>query len=120
MVLFLSAPADPANPTSDAPQCANPGITLTASGSAPAGETWYWQTTATGTSTANSAATNVVTTSGTYYIRSQDNSTLAWSTGAGSITVTVTPNVATPVFTMGASSTRCNGAGSVTYTATAI
>jgi hypothetical protein len=31
--------------------------------------------------------------------------------------VTVVPNVGTPVFTMGASSTRCIGAGTVTYTA---
>ncbi len=34
-------------------------------------------------------------------------------------TVTITPTVGTPVFTLGASSTRCQGAGSVTYTATA-
>ena len=34
-------------------------------------------------------------------------------------TVTVTPSVATPVFTLGATSTRCQGAGTVTYTATA-
>ncbi|MDB5275803.1 MAG: Protein of unknown function precursor [Ferruginibacter sp.] len=34
-------------------------------------------------------------------------------------TVTVTPTVGTPVFTLGASSTRCQGAGTVTYGATA-
>ncbi|MCF8457939.1 MAG: DUF11 domain-containing protein [Bacteroidales bacterium] len=39
---------------------------------------------------------------------------------AATHTVTITPTVATPVFTLGASSTRCHGAGSVTYTATAI
>ena len=35
-------------------------------------------------------------------------------------TVTITPSVTTPNFTSGASSTRCQGAGTVTYTATAI
>ena len=34
-------------------------------------------------------------------------------------TVTVTPTVGTPVFTLGAGSTRCQGAGTLTYTATA-
>src|SRR5688572_4267503 len=57
-------PADPGSPTSDSPQCAVPGVTLTANGTPPAGETWYWQTIATGTSTANSASTYIVTTSG--------------------------------------------------------
>ena len=113
-------PANPANPTSNSPQCSSPGVTLTSSGSAPSGETWYWEATASGTSTANNAASSqTVTTSGTYYIRSQDNTTFAWSGGAGNLAVTVTPDVTTPVFVMGATSVRCLGAGSVTYTANA-
>ena len=115
----VTIPADPANPSSNSPQCSSPGVTLTATGSAPAGETWYWQTSALGTSTANSGATYTVNTSGTYYIRSQDNTTLAWSLGAGSLAVTVTPDVGTPTFTIGATSIRCQGAGTITYTATA-
>ena len=51
----VAIPADPANPTSNSPQCSPPGVTLTSSGIPPAGETWYWQISATGTSTANSA-----------------------------------------------------------------
>ncbi len=112
-------PANPGNPTSNAPQCSNPGVILTANGTAPAGETWYWQTSATGTSTANSGTTYTVTTVGTYYIRSQDNTTLAWSAGAGSLTVTIIPDVSVPVFSSGATSVRCQGAGTVTYSATA-
>lgn len=112
-------PNDPPNPTSDSPQCATPGITLFATGTPPAGETWYWQTSPSGTSTAASGSVYTVTTSGTYYIRSQDNTTTYWSTGAGSVSVTVTPNVGTPSFSLGASSTRCQGAGIVSYTATA-
>src|SRR5258706_6886874 len=117
--VVLAQPADPGNPTSNSPQCSSPGVTLTANGTPPAGETWYWQTSAAGTNTANSGSTYTVTTSGTYYIRSQDNTTLAWSTGAGSVVVTVTPDVTVPVFTLGASSVRCQGAGIVTYTASA-
>jgi Bacterial Ig domain/Secretion system C-terminal sorting domain len=115
----LLPPAAPGNPTSNSPQCSNPGVTLTATGTVPVGETWYWQTTATGTSTANSASTNIVTSSGTYYIRSRNNSTLLWSVGAGSVIATVTPDVTVPVFTLGASSARCDTAQTKTYTATA-
>jgi hypothetical protein len=41
------------------------------------------------------------------------------NTISGTATITVTPTVGTPVFTLGATSTRCQGAGTVTYTATA-
>lgn len=41
------------------------------------------------------------------------------SSVSASSTVTVTPTVLTPVFGLGATSTRCQGTGSVTYTATA-
>ena len=34
-------------------------------------------------------------------------------------TVTITPSVETPIFSLGSSSTRCQGAGNITYTATA-
>ena len=52
-------------------------------------------------------------------MRSQDNTTFAWSTGSGSLAVTVTPDVSTPVFTLGANSARCDGAQTITYTASA-
>ena len=94
----VNPPPDPANPSSNSPQCISPGVTLTRTGTPPAGETWFWQTSATGTSTANSGSTYNVTTSGTYYIRSQNNSTLCWSSGAGSLAVVVIglPTVANP------------------------
>ena len=88
-------------------------------GTAPAGETWYWQTSATGTSTANSASSYIVSVAGTYYVRAQDNTTLTWSAGAGSVTITITPDVTTPVFSLGATSTRCQAGGNVNYNATA-
>ncbi len=111
--------AIPADPTSNSPQCANPGVTLNFTGSAPAGETWYWQTSASGTSTVNSASSYVVSVAGTYYVRARDNSTLIWSAGAGSVTVVITPDVSVPVFTLGATSTRCQNSGNVNYYASA-
>ncbi|MDB5250383.1 MAG: hypothetical protein JWQ40_4777 [Segetibacter sp.] len=110
-------PANPANPTSNSPQCLPGGVTLTRTGTPPGGVTWYWQTAATGTSTAASAATYNATSTGTYYLRAQNNATGIWSTGAGSLAVTITPNVGIPTFT--AATTRCQGAGVVNYSATA-
>ncbi len=106
------APANPANPTSNSPQCNPTGVTITQSGSAPIGETWYWQTTATGTSTANNASTPwVVNTSNTYYVRSRNNVTGCWSNGAGSITVVVNNTINTTASTP----TPANSATNVCY-----
>ena len=88
-VTVYALPANPSNPTSDSPQCASPGVTLTSSGSAPVGETWYWQTTTTGTSTSSSASTYNATTAGTYYIRSKNTTSGCWSSGYGSATISI-------------------------------
>ena len=90
---ITSTPAVPANPTSNSPQCNPPGVTLTRVGTPPAGVTWYWQTAAGGTSTANSAATFVATTSGTYHLRAQNDTTGCWSAGSGSLAITITPSL---------------------------
>jgi len=123
LLLLISADvrsqAIPADPTSNSPQCVSPGVTMNFTGSAPAGEACSWQTNATDTVTANSGSSYIVTVAGTYYVRAQDNTTLTWSAGAGSVTITITPDVTTPVFVSGATSTRCQGAGTVTYTANA-
>jgi len=52
----------------------------------------------------------------TYYVRYNGTCN---TTSCASVVVTVTPTVGTPVFTLGATSTRCQGAGTVTYTASA-
>ena len=85
------APTAPATPSTNSPQCANTGVTLTASGSPPPGITWYWQgTNASGTSTADNATSPyVATTSGTYYIRAYDFAGMCWSSVSGSVTVVV-------------------------------
>jgi hypothetical protein len=106
-------PADPGNPTSNSPQCNPPGVTITQSGSAPGGVTWYWQTTATGTSTASNASTPwVVNTSGTYYIRSFNGN--CWGSGAGSITVTVNNTINT----LATVTSPTNAATGICYTGT--
>ena len=118
-------PTTPGNPTSNSPQCTSPGVTLTRFGSVPVGETWYWQTTALGTSTTSSGATYNVTTSGTYYIRSQNNTTGCWSSASGSLAVVInsTPTAAvTPSPTNAATGVCYSGSGaisSVSWAATA-
>ena len=67
------------------------------------------------------AATGIVT-----YVAGFSGTSVVTASAAGcsgpktaSHTVTVTPTVSTPVFSFGASTTRCQAGGSVTYTATA-
>ena len=86
-------PADPGNPTSNSPNCTN--VTLTRTGTPPSGETWYWQTVSMGTATTSSGLTYTATTSGTYYIRSRNNTTGCWSAGEGSLSITVVSGTGT-------------------------
>ena len=83
---------------------------------------YNWTVTGTGNTISGSGTTGTVTWatgfSGTATISVTANGCNGPSTPA-STTVTVTPTVGTPVFTLGTSSMRCQGAGSVTYTATA-
>ena len=88
-------PANPSNPTSNSPQCNPPGVTLTRVGTVPANEIWYWQTVSLGTSTANSGTTYIATTSGTYYIRAYNTVSGCWSSGQGSLAVTISPSIST-------------------------
>jgi len=66
--------------------CAGNDLTLTSAGSPASGDTWYWQTSSTGTSTTNSGATYDVSEAGTYYVRSYNTSGTCWS-DAKSVTV---------------------------------
>ncbi|NJM79585.1 MAG: immunoglobulin domain-containing protein [Flavobacterium sp.] len=84
-----AVPANPGNPTSNSPQCNPPGVTLTRTGTPPAGVNWFWQTVSNGTDTTNSGTTFTATTSGTYYIRARNTTTGCWSSGEGSLAVIV-------------------------------
>lgn len=116
-IIVNTLPAAPGNPTSNSPQCNPGGVTLTRSGNPGVGITWYWQTTATGTSTANNASSSlVVNTSGTYYIRAFNGN--CWSTGSGALAVTVNnpiSSLATPTSPAnGATNTCYSGVGAIT------
>lgn len=65
--------------------CGNKTLTR---GTPPAGTTYYWQGTSCGTSTANSALTYVVSSSGNYYLRAR-NSGGFWSSSCSSLSVTI-------------------------------
>lgn len=118
---IVALPATPPNPIEvGTPNCATGG-NLQATGSAPSGETWYWQTSASGTSTAQpvSGLYNILS-NGTYYIRSQNNTYLTWSAGAGSITVTDFPTgPADPTISTPGGNPACGSVSLVSSVATA-
>ena len=103
-------PATPANPTAAAnPACASTTLNTMAPA---AGTTNYWQgTTASGTSTSQSTATAYnVSSSNTYYVRAQDNTSLCWSSGSGSLAVIITTTPAQPSsIVRSPSGNVCNG-----------
>ncbi|TYB78872.1 GEVED domain-containing protein [Bizionia myxarmorum] len=87
-----SACAPPANPvgtiTGTTPACAS--TTLTYTGTTIPGTIDYWQTTATGTSTANNATgTFNATATGTYYVRTFLTATSCWANGTASYAVVI-------------------------------
>ncbi|MFK5855152.1 MAG: DUF6443 domain-containing protein, partial [Bacteroidota bacterium] len=84
------APNTPSNPTV---QSTAPGsVILQRTGSPPSGVTWFWQSSASGTSTTiGNGSTKTVTSGSTYYIRARNNSDEVWSSGSGSVSYTVPP-----------------------------
>ncbi len=99
--------------------CAGASTTLTLSGgTAGTGAIAEWFSASCGGTPAGSG--NSITVSPAvntnYYVRYNGTCNI---TTCASASITVTPSVGTPVFTLGSTSTRCLGAGSVTYTATA-
>ena len=114
-VIVKPAPNAPSNPTSNSPQCADVGVTLTKSGNAPTGETWYWQGTTCDTSKISSGNTYPATTSGTYNIRSRNNTNQCWSVNCGTVAVIVNPNPAAP--TGGGNTIACTNTVPATLTA---
>jgi hypothetical protein len=86
-------PADPAGSITAAANPACGSTTLTYSASA---ADVYWQTTASGTSTANPTTTALtVSTTGVYYARRYNSGTTCWSTNSvASASVTINTNVA--------------------------
>ena len=114
--------ATPGSITGSSTVCANQtGITYSIS--AVNGASSYNWSLPTGASitAASNPATNITVTFGTY---SGNVCVVAFDSCSTSNSncqaVTITPNVNAPVFTLGATSTRCQGAGTVPYSATAV
>ena len=108
--------AAPAAISSNTPQCEGTGVTFTSNCTA---GTCYWVNSANGTQTANSFTTYTTTsTPGTYnvWVRAYDGT--CWSNAVTASGV-VNPSVNLPVFSLNSTSSRCQGAGMVSYSATA-
>lgn len=103
-VASCTPPADPIGTiTGTTPACTN--TVLTYSGTALPGTINYWQTTPTGTSTANNASgTFNVATTGTYYVRTFLTATSCWSSGSVSYAVVI--NSAPSILTQPTNATR--------------
>jgi hypothetical protein len=111
-----NAPAAPIQ-AAGTPTCAL-GSTLTVAGSAPANETWYWQTTSTGTSQLNPVTGPLtIFANGTYYVNAYSTSTSLWSTTSSAV-VTNFSTASAPPSAVAAVNPSCAPAGS-TLTAAA-
>ncbi|WP_411032372.1 DUF6443 domain-containing protein [Spongiimicrobium sp. 3-5] len=88
-----SPPATPTAPTVSANNCDNTVITRS---NPPSGVTWYWQTSANGTSTSDSASTITRTNGTTQYLRAR-NSAGCWSTSSSSVSYDITYSPSAPL-----------------------
>ena len=113
----------PGNPTPSSGTVCQGSANTTYTTSATNATSYNWTVTGSGNSISGTGTTADVTWaagfSGTATVSVTANGCNGPSAPA-STTVSVTPTVGTPVFTLGATSIRCQVAGSVTYTATAI
>lgn len=105
-------PSAPSTPTGGTTICTGGSATLTRVGSPPGdGVTWYWQTSASGTSTANSGSTYSVSpgSTTTYYLRPRSCHGY-WGTASGGVTVTVVADPVAPSITRSPNvATVCEG-----------
>jgi hypothetical protein len=109
LVNIVPLPPNPPTPVQDpaTPTC-SAGTDLTVPGSPAAGDTWYWQTTSTGTSTANAVAgPYTVFLNGTYYVNTYNAANNIWSSGSSSVTVSNIPLAPTPPAPTAAANPAC-------------
>jgi len=102
-------PANPPTPVQDpaAPTC-SAGTTLSVSGTPAANVTWYWQTSATGTSTATPyTGPYTVFANGTYYLSAFNSVTNVWSAAYSSVVVSNFPLASVPPSPVAAANPAC-------------
>ncbi len=98
------------------PTCVS-GSTVDLTGTPPANTTWYWQTSATGTSTANAyVGPMAITANGTYYVRAFNTTYSLWS-NASSVVVTNFPTATTPMAPTAAANPACTPGTTITMPA---
>lgn len=98
VVNIVPLPPNPPTPVQSAtpPTCVT-GTDLTVPGTPAAGDAWYWQTTALGTSTVNPVSgAYTVYLNGTYYVRTYNALYSIWSIGSDSVVVSNIPLAPTP------------------------
>ncbi|RYY46318.1 MAG: choice-of-anchor D domain-containing protein [Chitinophagaceae bacterium] len=91
----VTLPVTPSNSftTSNNPSCGP--ATLSYTGTVPAGETYYWQTSASDASIATPVSSNqTINTTGSRFVRSRNNTTQCWSDAIESPVVTINTAVA--------------------------
>lgn len=109
LINVVPLPPNPPTPVQDpaTPACAT-GTDLTVPGTPVAGDAWYWQTTALGTSTANIVSgAYTVFLNGTYYVRTYNAANNVWSIGSDSVVVSNIPYAPTPPAPTAAASPAC-------------
>lgn len=102
----IALPVPPAITEAASPSCTT-GAILSTTGTPGTNEAWYWQTTATGTSTANDATNSwAVFTNGTYYVRTFNSLYSVWG-NADSIMVSDIPVANDPTNLVAAANPAC-------------
>ncbi|HEX8515271.1 MAG TPA: GEVED domain-containing protein [Bacteroidia bacterium] len=109
IINVVALPPNPPAPVQDPalPTC-SAGTDLSVPGSPAAGDAWYWQTTATGTSLTNPVSgPYTVFLNGTYYVRTFNSTNNVWSSGASSVVVGNIPVAPAPPAPVAAASPAC-------------
>ncbi|MEN9999265.1 MAG: hypothetical protein RI922_2255 [Bacteroidota bacterium] len=117
---WVAPPATPPTPTQAAgiPTC-SAGTAIDLAGPAPTDVTWYWQTSATGTSTSNPyTGPYTVFANGTYYARAYNAVTGVWSLASSSIVISNFPVATPPPAAVAATDPSCVPLGSTLIAAT--
>lgn len=100
---YGQAPMATKSVTVNCPTATTPAVTFSYSGNScgsqvisytatpPAGISWYWQTSSSGTSVTNSSNTFTITSSGTYYLRAKPSCSSTWSGSQATSYRTINP-----------------------------
>lgn len=110
---WIAAPATPPTPTNPGPWDCVAGTDIVVTGTPALGVTWYWQTSATGTSTTTpQSGPYNVTSNGTYYLRAYNAAFNVWSSASSSVVVSNIPVASSPTAPFATTDPSCVTTGS--------